>query len=78
MLNTSDVIDWIFVSVWMIILFCLYYIPAYCVKTNIVEYNTQTNSNSFLKNQILRSKQSPSCELGRPRDNFCKGLGRHS
>ena len=53
MLNTSDIIDWIFVSVWMIILFCLYFILAYCVKTNIVEYNTQTNSNSFHKIKFL-------------------------
>ena len=47
MLNNSDIIDWIFVSTWMITLFCLYCILAYCVKTNIVEYNTRTNSNSF-------------------------------
>ena len=60
MSNNSDIIDWIFVSIWMIILFCLYYILAYCVKTNIVEYNTQTNSNSFHKIKLFsRNKVLP-------------------
>ena len=60
MLNNPDIIDWIFLSIWMLILFCLYYILAYCVKTNIVEYNTQPNSNSFYKIKLFsRNKVLP-------------------
>ena len=60
MLNNSDIIDWIFVSIRMIVLFCLYYILAYCVKTNIVENNTQTSSISFHKIKFFsRNKVLP-------------------
>ena len=61
MLNKSDIIDRIFVLIWIIVLLCLYYILAYCEKTNIVEYNsTQTNSNSFNKTEpFSRNKVLP-------------------
>ena len=52
-------------SNWMIILFCLYYILAYCVKTNIVEFNTQPNSNSFHKIKLFsRNKVLPANSEG--------------
>ena len=37
----------------MIVLFCLYYLLTYCVKANIVEYNTQTNSNTSYKTKLF-------------------------
>ena len=53
MLNKSDIIDWVFVSVWIIILFCLHCILAFCEKTSIVEYNTRTNSIFFYKIKLF-------------------------